>query len=180
MIEHPLPRTDAVIRMMAERGVEADPTIVPYQIIFDLSGGYYGSTSRRFTLNQAANLAMLRRLKDGGVKMGIGTDLVANWFRYLPWPYLEEMRHFVSVGFTVPEVLSIATKGNAEMLDMGDKLGTIAPGKLADVIVIDGRPDERLDDLANVALVIRDGRVQVESGRVVYERHVPLPPPSKR
>ncbi|MGE0552608.1 MAG: amidohydrolase family protein [Gemmatimonadales bacterium] len=178
MIEHPLPRSEATIRQMVARGTEADPTIVPYQLIFDLSGGYYGSTSRRFTFSQEANLAMLRRMKEAGVKLGIGTDLVVDWFRYLPWPYLEEMRHFVSAGYTVPEVLVIATKVNAEMLDMGDRLGTLEPGKLADLIVVDGRPDERIEDLENVTLVIRDGRVQLEDGRVVYPRHVPVPPPS--
>jgi len=178
MIEHPLPRSEATIRQMVARGTEADPTIVPYQIIFDLSGGYFGSTSRRFTFSHEANLAMLRRMKEAGVKMGIGTDLVADWFRYLPWPYLEELRHFVSVGYSVPEVLSIATKANAEMLDMGDRLGTLEPGKLADVIVVDGHPDQQLDDLAKVSLVIRDGRVQLENDRVVYPRHVPVAPPS--
>jgi len=178
MIEHPLPRSEATIRQMVARGTEADPTIVPYQLIFDLSGGYYGSTSRRFTFSQQANLAMLRRMKEAGVKLGIGTDLVADWFRYLPWPYLEEMRHFVSAGYTVPEVLVIATKTNAEMLDMGERLGTLEPGKLADLIVVDGRPDERIEDLEKVSLVIRDGRVQLENGRVVYPRHAPVPPPS--
>ncbi len=180
MIEHPLPRTDEAIRLMVERGVAADPTIVPYQIIFDQAGGYFGSTSRRFTFSHRDNLAMLRRMKDAGVTMGIGTDLVADWFRYLPWPYLEELRHFVSVGYTVPEVLSIATRTNAALLDLGDQLGTIAPGMLADVIVVGGRPDQRLDDLANVEFVIRDGRIQVEGGRVVYPRHVPVPPPGAR
>jgi imidazolonepropionase-like amidohydrolase len=180
MIEHPLPRTDAVIRLMAERGVEADPTVVPYQLIFNLSGGYFGSTSRRFSFSHEANLEMVRRLKAAGVKLGIGTDLVANWFRFLPWPYLEELRHFVSAGHSVPEALAIATRANAELLDMGDKLGTLAPGRLADVLVVNGRPDERLDDLANVELVIRDGRVQVEGGRVQYPRHVPVDPPPAR
>ena len=45
MIEHPLPRSDEAVAMMAERGVAADPTLVPYVYIFDLAGGYYGSTS---------------------------------------------------------------------------------------------------------------------------------------
>jgi imidazolonepropionase-like amidohydrolase len=180
MIEHPLPRSDEVIRLMAERGVEADPTVVPYQLIFRMAGGYYGSTSRRFTFSHEDNLQMVRRLRAAGVRMGVGTDLVADWFRYLPWPYLEELRHFLAAGFSLPEVLVLATSGAAALLDMGDRLGTIAPGRLADVIVVNGRPDERLDDLARVELVIRDGRVQVENGRVVYERHVPRPPPPPR
>ncbi|MEP7344625.1 MAG: amidohydrolase family protein, partial [Gemmatimonadaceae bacterium] len=49
MIEHPLPRTDETIRLMAQKGVEADPTVYVYTILFSLNGGgYFGSTSRRF------------------------------------------------------------------------------------------------------------------------------------
>lgn len=69
--------------------------------------------------------------------------------------------------------MGIATKTNAEILDMGDKLGTLEPGKLADVIVIAGRPDENLQDLANVDMVIRDGEIVVRDGRVFIPRHQP-------
>ncbi len=177
MIEHPLPRTDETIRMMAEKKTESDPTLIPYQIIFRLSGGYFGSTSRRFTFSDSANMALVKKMKDAGVKLGIGTDLVVDWFQYLPWPYHEEMRNFVKLGYTVPEVLGIATRVNAELLDMGDKLGTLEVGKLADVLILNGNPDERLDDIAKVDVVIRDGRVQVQGGQLVYPHHVTLPPP---
>jgi imidazolonepropionase-like amidohydrolase len=176
-IEHPLPRTDETIRLMAEKGTEAVPTLVPYMYIFDLAGGYYGSTSRRFTFSKEANLDVLRRMKEAGVKMGIGTDLVVNWFRYLPTAYITELKQFVKVGYSIPEVLMTATKTNAEILDMDDKLGTLEPGKLADVIVIEGKPDSNLDDLANIDIVIRDGYVLVEKGQVVIPRHKPLPEP---
>jgi len=54
----------------------------------------------------------------------------------------------VEAGWSVPEALIAATKINAEILDMDDRLGTLQTGKLADVLVVDGRPDENLDDLA--------------------------------
>jgi imidazolonepropionase-like amidohydrolase len=177
MIEHPLPRSDETIRLMAEKGVQSDPTLIPYLIIFRSSGGYFGSTSRRFTFSAEANLATVKKMKDAGVTLGIGTDLVTDWFHQLPWPYLEEMRQFVSLGYTVPEVLGIATRVNAELLDMGDRLGTLEPGKLADVLVVGGNPDQRIEDLNNVDLVIRDGRLQVQGGQVVIPKHLPAAPP---
>ena len=177
MIEHPLPRTDEVIAKMAAKGVASDPTLVPYEIIFDQSGGYWGSTSRRFTFSKEANLEMLRRLRRAGVKLGIGTDLVFDWYRYMPAPYLLEMQRFQQAGFTAPEVLAIATRQNAELLDMSDKLGTLAVGKLADVLVVNGRPDVTLDDITKVDVVIRNGTVVVENGRVSIPRHVPMPMP---
>jgi imidazolonepropionase-like amidohydrolase len=174
VIEHPLPRTDETIQLMARKGTEAVPTLVPYAIIFDEWGGYYGSTSRRFTFSKEANLEVLRRMKRAGIKMGIGTDLVTNWFRLLPAPYITELKYFVQAGYTIPEALVAATKTNAEILDMNDKLGTLEPGKLADVAVFEGKPDENLDDLAKVDIVIRDGYLVVMGGTVVVPRHVPV------
>jgi imidazolonepropionase-like amidohydrolase len=180
VIEHPLPRTDETIRLMAAKGTQAVPTIVPYIYIFDQFGGYFGSTSRRFTFSKEANLEVLRRMKRAGIKMGIGTDLVTDWVRYLPMAYITELESFVQAGYSVPEVLVAATKTNAEILDMDDKLGTLEPGKLADVIAVAGRPDEKLRDLANVDIVIRDGYLVVKGGEVVIKRHVPVVPPVKK
>ena len=170
MIEHPLPRTDEVISKMAAKGVASDPTLVPYMIIFDDDGGYFGSTSRRFTFGKEANLDVFRRLKRAGVTLGVGTDLISDWYRRLPGPYITELKNFVSVGFSIPEVLTIATRTNAQLLDMDDKLGTLEPGKLADVLVVRGMPDANLDDLTKVEWVIRDGEVVVQGGTAVMPR----------
>lgn len=178
MIEHPLPRSDETIRLMAERKVEADPTVYIYTLLFNkLGGGYFGSSSRRFLFNDSLNLDVMRRMHRAGIKMGVGTDLVFDWYRHLPWPYINELKYFTAIGYTPAQALVAATRTNAELLDMDDKLGTLVAGKLADVLVVAGRPDERLDDLANVDWVIRDGYVVVESGRVSIPKHVPLPAP---
>jgi imidazolonepropionase-like amidohydrolase len=176
MIEHPLPRSEEAIRAMASRGVASIPTLIPYIYIFDLWGGYFGNSSRRFTFSKAANLEMLRKLKAAGITLGVGTDLVVDWFRFLPAPYITELEQFVAVGFTPAEALQAATRTNATLLDMGDRLGTLEAGKLADLLVVKGEPDKQLRDLANVDLVIRDGEVVVQDGRVMIPRHLPLEP----
>jgi imidazolonepropionase-like amidohydrolase len=170
-IEHPLPRSEETIQLMAKKGVAADPTLIPYQIIFDEWGGYFGSTSRRFTFSKDANLETLKRLRKAGIKCGVGTDLILHWYRYMPGPYIRELKNFVDAGWSVPEALVAATRTNAEILDMDDRLGTLQAGKLADVLVVEGRPDENLDDLAKVVLVIRDGFRVVEDGHVAMPRH---------
>jgi imidazolonepropionase-like amidohydrolase len=182
-IEHPLPRSDATIQLMAKKGIAADPTLVPYIIIIDQMGGYFGSTSRRFTFSKDSNLEMLRRLKRAGVKCGVGTDLIGDWYKFLPTAYITELRQFVAAGWSIPQVLSIATRTNSQILDMDDRLGTLEPGKLADVLVVDGSPDISLADLEKVDTVIRDGNVVVERGQIVVPKPVPLqdwksaPPP---
>ena len=60
---------------------------------------------------------------------------------------------------------------------MSDKLGTLTVGKLADVLIVNGRPDVTLDDITKVDVVIRNGTVVVENGRVSIPRHVPVPMP---
>jgi imidazolonepropionase-like amidohydrolase len=170
-IEHPLPRSEETIQLMAKKGVAADPTLIPYQIIFEEWGGYFGSTSRRFTFSKDTNLEMLKRLRKAGIKCGVGTDLILHWYRYMPGPYIRELKNFVEAGWSVPEALVAATKTNSEILDMDDRLGTLQAGKLADVLVVDGKPDENLDDLAKVDLVIRDGYKVVEGGHVTIPRH---------
>ncbi len=175
-IEHPLPRTDETIKLMAKKGTCSDITLVPYQYI-NAGGGYNFSTSRRFSETNANNFATAKRIDAAGIKIGIGTDLVGNWFKYLPDAYIQELRNYESLGHTASAALIEATKINAEILGMSDRLGTIEAGKLADVIILDGRPDERVEDLAKLDRVIVNGRVVVEGGHVVSARHVQEAPP---
>ena len=99
--------------------------------------------------------------------MGVGLDLIFDFYRLLPEPLIRELEYFVEVGYSVPEALVAATKTSAELLNMGEKLGTLEPGKLADVVVVQGRPDQNLRDLENIELVIRDGWVVVRDGQAV-------------
>jgi imidazolonepropionase-like amidohydrolase len=179
-IEHPLPRTDEAIALMAKKKVGAIPTLQVYQNVFDSSGGYYDSTSRRFSMGGQANFDVFKRMKAAGVVMGVGTDTIGGAHRNVPYMYIAELKWFVKGGYSIPEALRAATIINAKLLDMDDKLGSLEPGKLADVIVVDGKPDESLDDLHKIDLVIKDGRLMVRGGQVVIPRHnaVPLSRPA--
>lgn len=108
-IEHPLPRTDKTIRLMAERGTDAVPTLTTYSYIFDLSGGYFGSTSRRFSFSKEENLELVRRMRRAGIRMGVGTDLVSDWFRFLPGAYITELKQLQAAGYSPAEALVAAT-----------------------------------------------------------------------
>jgi len=174
-IEHPLPRTDEAIAEMAKRGIGAIPTLQVYQNVFDQSGGYFGSTSRRFTMTAQSNFDVFKKMKAAGVTMGVGTDTIGGAHRLIPNMYIAELKWFVKGGYSIVDTLKAATIVNAKLLDMHDKLGSLEPGKLADVIVVDGRPDEDLDALQRIDLVVKDGIVVVSAGQVVTPRHVPEP-----
>ena len=123
---------------------------------------------------------MLKKMKKQGIKIGIGTDLVVDWINYMPHAYIDELKSLVEIGYTNSEALVAATKTSAEILRMDDRLGTIQTGKLADIIVLNGRPDENLDDLGKVDMVIINGRTILNAGQFVLPLHEPVDPPKKQ
>jgi imidazolonepropionase-like amidohydrolase len=175
MIEHPLPRSDAAIAKMAKKKIAAVPTLQVYQNLLDRAGGFYGSTSRRFTMTSQGNFDEFKKMKAAGIVMGIGTDSIGDASLMVPNSYIAELKWFVRGGYSVTDALKAGTIVNARLLDMGDELGSIEPGKLADIIVVDGRPDENLDDLSRVEHVVKDGQWLIENGRLVTPRHVSTP-----
>lgn len=175
IIEHPLPRTDATIEAMARHKTASVPTLQVYQNLLDTAGGFYGSTSRRFTMTAQGNFDVFRKMKAAGIVMGIGTDTIGDANRTMPNNYIAELKWFVKGGYSIPAALQVATLVNARLLDMDDRLGSVEVGKLADVIVVDGRPDEDLDALHKIDIVIKDGLPLVRDGQVVTPRHVPAP-----
>ena len=93
---------------------------------------------------------------EAGAYMGVGTDAASplNFHTEAMW---YEMSALVDSGMTPIQVISAATKTNAEILGQFEQLGTIEPGKLADMIVIDGNPLDNIDVIANVEIVVKDG-----------------------
>ncbi|MPT48965.1 MAG: amidohydrolase family protein [Sphingobium sp.] len=179
-IEHPLPRTDATIQMMAKKGIAAIPTMQVYQGGFDTRGDYAGTASRRFSMNSQSNYDVLKKMIAAGITIGVGTDNIGGAFGLSPNIYISDLKFLQKAGYTPAKALMAATRVNAQIMDMGDKLGTLEPGKLADIIVINGNPDQDLDALSRVDTVIRNGNIVVKDGQLFVPRHVsaPLPKPS--
>lgn len=63
----------------------------------------------------------------------------------------------VEAGFTPLEAIHIATQNGAEFLGEADRIGTIKAGKRADLVVINGDPSQKIDDIENVELIFKDG-----------------------
>ncbi len=75
-----------------------------------------------------------------------------------------EVELLVEAGFTPIEAIHIATSNGAEFL--GDPVGTIAPGKAADLVVIEGDPSKNIADIENVETVFKDG-IGYDSARLI-------------
>ena len=79
-----------------------------------------------------------------------------------PLGALGTLERLCVAGYTPMEVITMATKVNARLLQMEDQLGTLETGKLADVLLVEGRPDEDIRVLRrsdHVKLVVQDGRI---------------------
>jgi imidazolonepropionase-like amidohydrolase len=103
--------------------------------------------------NVVANVQALRR---AGATLGIGTDN-GGTYTGLFGRYVRELRHYVEAGFSPLETLRIATAGNARILGMQDRIGTIEAGKLADLVAVEGNPLEDISAIGRVKLVAKGG-----------------------
>jgi len=115
-----------------------------------------------------------RQFIDAGAYMGVGTDAASplNFHTEAMW---REMSALVDSGMTPLQVISAATKTNAEILGQAHELGTIEPGKFADLIVVDGNPLADIDAMQHVDIVVKDGAIwydeSVEPGSVSKVGH---------
>jgi enamidase len=102
-------------------------------------------------------LQNIRTLVDQGVTVAFGTDSPD-----LLRPMVE-IQHLARV-LTPAEVIALLTKNAAEFVGLGDDIGTLEPGKVADLVVVDGDPLADLAALGRVELVVQGGRVIVNAG----------------
>ena len=63
----------------------------------------------------------------------------------------------MEAGFTPLEAIHIATQNGAEFLGEADRIGTLKPGKRADLVVIQGDPSQKIADIENVEFVFKEG-----------------------
>jgi hypothetical protein len=101
--------------------------------------------------SQLATLRMTKLLYDSGITIVAGTDDLPGFTLH------RELELYAKAGISAPEVLRIATLGAARVAKRDQELGSIAPGKLADLVLVDGDPAKRISDIRRPTLVIKDG-----------------------
>jgi imidazolonepropionase-like amidohydrolase len=107
-------------------------------------------------INQV-NRHNIRKLIAAGALVAMGTDKGTTLNFHESGNHVREMELFVELGMTPMEAIVSATRRGAEVLGQEAELGTIEPGKLADLIVVEGNPLERLSALRQVKLVFKGG-----------------------
>jgi imidazolonepropionase-like amidohydrolase len=92
-----------------------------------------------------------------GGRLMAGTDPTGNGGALAGFGSQREIILLVEAGFTPLEAIRIATLNAAEYLGEADRIGSIAPGKLADLVVLRGDPSANINDIEKVELVFKDG-----------------------
>ncbi|HEV7339731.1 peptidase M38 [Bosea sp. WAO] len=147
-VEHANLIQAATARLMHERGAIACPTLVTYEALNN-EGASYGlppSSVAKIDDVRLRGLESLEIMRQAGVKMAYGTDLLGAMHRH-------QSEEFVIRGRVLPaiEVIRSATVNAAELIGMPGKIGVIAPDAYADLIVVDGDP------LADLSLLTGQG-----------------------
>ena len=115
---------------------------------------YFQRTDREMLFRERG----VKQFIESGTVMGMGTDsgTPMNFNTEALW---REIKVHVDMGMSPQRAIAAATRINARIIGRADDLGTIEPGKLADIIVVQGNPLFNITALAHVETVVKDGVV---------------------
>ncbi len=157
-IEHGTLMTEEIAELMKAKGTFYVPTISAGKFVAEKAQkpGFYPEVIVPKALAIGPQIqetfAMAWRK---GVKIAFGTDSGVS-------PHGQNAREFLymtEAGMPPMDAILSATVNAAELLRISDRLGTIEPGKLADIIAVRGNPLENIETLLQVPFVMKDGRV---------------------
>jgi imidazolonepropionase-like amidohydrolase len=159
-VEHGYFLTDEVIRLMVSRGVWLVPTIAVSRCEeFYAKVGAPDWMVRKALAAGEQHWAALQTAIRSGVSIALGTDMLPGEPFEGTTATIRELEFYVAAGMTPIAAIRSATSGAAEWLDATDTLGTLEPGKFADLIAVDGDPTEDISRMRQLRFVMKDGVV---------------------
>ena len=173
-------QVQAFIHLLQERKTVLDPTVNIFEGMFTdrpgkmsasyaavgdrlptqiRRGFFYGGLQppegmdQRYRDSFQQMLKMTKALYDAGVPIVAGTDALAGFSLH------RELELYEQAGIPAARVLQLDTFGAARVMKRDKELGSIAPGKFADMILVDGDPSVHISDIRRVNTVVKDGVV---------------------
>lgn len=158
--------TDETIGRLAESGTPLVPTLLLLANVADFGARVGAPVDLRDGMKRMLDKTgdSLHRAHQAGVKMVLGTDTGFSVAPYGEWHARELELLMTYAGLSSLEAIQAGTQHGALMLGLDGEVGVIAPGMIADIIVVDGDPVEDigvLQDKRRIETVIQDGRVVV-------------------
>jgi imidazolonepropionase-like amidohydrolase len=174
------PEVKAFVKLLQDHKTVVDPTLVAFQPMFiggprtvtpalaaiadrlpplvarGAVGGQAWKTDAEREAYGQSNEQLKRFLKllhDSGIRIVAGTDGLAGF------ELAHELETYVAAGLSPSETLYIATLGAARVMKRDKELGSVEPGKLADLVLIDGDPTKDISQIRKVVWVMKGGVV---------------------
>lgn len=157
-IEHGTYMNEEVMELMKKHGTYYVPTVIAGRSTADSAQkpGYYPEIVRKKALEIGPKIqSTFGKAYKAGVKIAFGTD--AGVFGH--GKNAIEFQLMTEAGMPALEAIQSATVTAAELLGQSENLGTIEPGKLADIIAVDENPQENIKTLTQVKFVMKEGKV---------------------
>ena len=169
------------VALLKARGTDIDPTLVAFEDWFTARPGQLGPSEtaiadrmppqvrrsfyagglpvppgkdQRYRDSYGAMLRMVKAMYDAGVPVVAGTDASPDGFALF-----RELELYAQAGIPPRRILQLATIGAARIMHHEDERGSVGVGKLADLVLVDGDPTQRISDIRRTSLVVKDGMV---------------------
>jgi len=169
------------VSLLKTRGTDIDPTLVAFEDWFTARPGQLGPSEtaiadrmppqvrrtfyagglplppgkdQRYRDSYGAMLRMVKAMYDAGVPVVAGTDAAPIGFALF-----RELELYAQAGIPPGRVIQLATIGAARIMHHDAERGSIAVGSLADLVLVDGDPTQRISDIRRTSLVVKDGIV---------------------
>jgi len=149
-IEHGDGLTDPLMDEMIKKGTVWVPTVMVGAYV---APGRGGNWTRMVETEKIA----FQKAHKRGVKIAFGTDVGGSDWRDIG--QAREFQYYVDYGMSPMEAIQTATSRAAEVLGWSDRLGTIEPGKWADIVAVSGDPLKDITELQRVTFVMKSGVV---------------------
>jgi imidazolonepropionase-like amidohydrolase len=163
VIEHGFDLDDECLDIMIKNDHYLVPTLSIVQAIIEHGpkAGVLPHSIHKAQIAQEMHLKSFKRAYKAGVVCGLGTDYLTDPMSPMGENAVELEMYVNRAGLTPMETIVCATRNNAEVLDMTDQIGTLEPGKLADLIVVDGDPLQDicvLRERKNILMIYKEGK----------------------
>jgi imidazolonepropionase-like amidohydrolase len=161
-IEHGVFLNEEAISLMVERDVPLIPTLSALYHIESrgIEAGIPPFAVEKTHRVKPFHLESVRMAREAGVRVAMGTDAGTPFNMH--GENLGELKRLVEVGYSSMEAIQVGTQIAAEVIGLGEELGTIEEGKLADLIVVEGDPLEDIGLLLSaeaIRLVMQGGKL---------------------
>ena len=156
-IEHGAFLKPDTLAEMARKGVVLVPTLLAFETVGRMSkeGKFTPLVNEKAQAASKAGAAMFANAVRAGVRIGLGTDAGVQ----AHGQNAQEFSLLVKYGLPVAAALRAGTSVDAQLLGIDDKVGTLAPGKLADVVAVPGDPLADPSATERVLFVMKEGRI---------------------